>query len=117
MRENFIDPITGETFTVPEFKLSFNSGNKVYKDKYGKEIVNVKTGNVLQYIERKVEKITVPFVSKYNPRTVEGQGAIKDYFGGKAHKFNTKGEGFETKDQKNRDFKSQLVERMKEGKL
>ena len=116
-RKNFKDPDTGEEFYVSNFSSSFKGGETIYRDKYRKELINPCTGNVLEFIPRPKEDFGLPSLGgKYNPATTEGQAAIKQHFGGRANKFDTKGAGRDEKDQKVGDFKKQIMERAKDGK-
>jgi|SRR5690554_2001898 len=114
---NFVDPITGEKFYITDFSLSFSGGKVVYKNKNKEVIVNPKTGGVLQFIERSQGKIGVPMVSKFNPHSVSGRENLKAFFGERANKFDTKGAGGMAKEEQERKFKEQLIERRKEGKI
>lgn len=44
---NFIDEKTGEKFSIPNFSIGYKDGESIYKDKWGKEIVNPETGDKL----------------------------------------------------------------------
>jgi len=116
-RKNFKDPVTGEEFVITSFSTIFVNGEKVYKDNYRKELCNPKTGNKLVYIDRPPSDFGMPMVAKFNPTSIEGQKQIKQYFGERSKKFDTKGAGKDEKDQKVKDFKSQIIERAKDGKL
>lgn len=115
-KSNFKDPETGEEFFFPTIISGIKDGKPFYKDKWRKELINDKTNNKLVPIPTE-GPITVPMVSKFNPTSVEGQANIKKHFGGRAHKFDTKGAGRDERDQKVKDFKGQIMERAKDGKL
>lgn len=106
-RRNFKDPVTGEKFFIPTHSTSFDSaGNKVYRDKYRKELVNEKTGNKLVSIPRKTDYSKgMPMVSKFNATSPEGQANIKKHFGSRANKFDTQGAGRDERDARVQDFK------------
>ena len=56
MREpNFKCPKTGKEFHIIQYRTVFSGDNKVYKDKWGKELTNPENGEVLEYIEKEVD--------------------------------------------------------------
>ena len=114
-RKNFRDPITGEEFFIPEFSSVYRVSGKIYKDKWKKQIVNPKTGTVLEPIER--EFTGVPMISKFNSKTAEGQNNIKNHFSSRSRKHDTVGAGKDEVDSKKEAFTTQLKDRMKDGKL
>lgn len=116
---NFKDEVTGEEFSISSFSSVINSnGSVTYKDKWRKELVNPATGNKLVLIEKNTgEPIKVPFVAKFTATSREGQKNLKEHFGSRAQKFDSKGAGMEEKKEKVQKFQGQIIERAKEGKL
>lgn len=116
-RKNFRDPETGEEFYIAAYSSSFKGGKMIHRDSSKKELVNELTGNVLEFIPRPKEEFGMPMMAKFNAKNEEGRQNIQDHFGSRATKFDTKGAGRDTKDQKQKDFSSSILERAKDGKL
>jgi len=115
--QNFKDPITGETFFCSPYRAVIVNDEVVYKDsRTGKEVVNPKTGTVLELIKDGAP-IGVPLFAKFNHRSLEGQKNIKAHFGSRASRDNRVGTGRDEKDQKVNDFKKELGVRKKKGNL
>lgn len=115
-RKNFKDPKTGEEFSIPSSITSFKGGEKVHKDKYGRELINPKTNNKLIEIPRDQSEIGMPKILSFTTSSQEGRQKIQKHFSSRSTKFDTKGAGRDEKDQKNKDFKDQIIERAKDGK-
>lgn len=49
---NFKCPKSGDEFYFYEHSMGFNNAGKIYKDKYGKQLVHPETGEVLIPIEK-----------------------------------------------------------------
>jgi hypothetical protein len=116
-RKNFKDPVTGEEFSISEYTTSFKAGDRVYKDKYRKELINPKTGNKLVLIPRNKEEIGMPTILGFSSSSEAGREKIRNHFQKRATNFDTKGAGRDEKDQKSSDFKQQILERAKDGKM
>lgn len=114
--KNFRDPVTKEEFYFPSFRATIKEDETIYTDPYRSELINPITGNKLEPIPRD-GPITVPAFTKFNPRTSEGQRAIKSHFGKAAHHDSTKGAGRDERDQRQGDFKRELGVRKKKGNL
>ncbi len=49
---NFKCPVTGEEFIIPQFRTMHKGGERVYKDKYNKVLVNPANDEPLEYIDK-----------------------------------------------------------------
>jgi len=52
---NFYCPETKKEFYIPTYRTMFQGGEKIYKDKFNKQLVNPDNGVVLLPIEKKVD--------------------------------------------------------------
>lgn len=61
---NFVNPKTGKEYWISRHKFTIRGDVKCYFDQNGRPLMD-EDGTLLQPIERKVDKVEVPFIGKF----------------------------------------------------
>jgi hypothetical protein len=75
---NFIDETTGEKFFFTNYTIGFKGSEPIYKDKFGKVLINPKNGLTLNLIPKKVDDYSgVFFMGTENERSIKHEKTFK----------------------------------------